>query len=89
MGATGGQPPEAVASRAASPAGRSIDATRTAYQIRDDQINYVNYPGQLTGDPQEIVADVVLPKDVRKTKAELLPGGEADSFAVGTSGAGM
>ncbi|HOZ60120.1 MAG TPA: UPF0182 family protein, partial [Nakamurella multipartita] len=36
---------------------RNIDATRTAYQIRDDQINYVNYPGQLTGDPQEIVAD--------------------------------
>ncbi|ACV77994.1 UPF0182 family membrane protein [Nakamurella multipartita] len=36
---------------------RNIEATRTAYQIRDDQINYVNYPGQLTGDPQEIVAD--------------------------------
>jgi hypothetical protein len=36
---------------------RNIDATRTAYQIRDDQINYVNYPGQLTGDPQEIIAD--------------------------------
>ena len=24
---------------------RGIDATRTAYQIRDDQINYVDYPG--------------------------------------------
>ena len=24
---------------------RNIDATRTAYQIRDDQINYVDYPG--------------------------------------------
>ena len=34
---------------------RNIDATRTAYQIRDDQINYVDYPGQLTGDPAAIV----------------------------------
>ena len=30
---------------------RSIDATRTAYRIRHDQISYVDYPGQLTGDP--------------------------------------
>src|SRR5450755_1109497 len=36
---------------------RNIDATRTAYQIRDDQINYVDYPGQLTGDPAAIVND--------------------------------
>jgi hypothetical protein len=36
---------------------RNIDATRTAYQIRDDQINYVDYKGTLTGDPQDIVAD--------------------------------
>ncbi len=36
---------------------RNIDATRTAYNIRDDQINYINYEGQLTGDPQEIIAD--------------------------------
>ena len=36
---------------------RSIDATRTAYNIRDDQINYVDYPGQLTGDPATIVSD--------------------------------
>ncbi len=36
---------------------RNIEATRTAYQIRDDQINYVDYPGQLTGDPAAIVSD--------------------------------
>ena len=36
---------------------RSIDATRTAYQIRDDQISYVDYPGQLTGDPAAVVND--------------------------------
>jgi uncharacterized membrane protein (UPF0182 family) len=36
---------------------RSIDATRTAYQIRDDQINYVDYPGRLTGDPAAIIND--------------------------------
>jgi len=36
---------------------RNIDATRTAYNIRDDQINYIDYPGQLAGDPQEIIAD--------------------------------
>ena len=28
---------------------RNIDATRTAYQIRDDQINYVDYPGSPRG----------------------------------------
>ncbi|MFO1077311.1 MAG: VCBS repeat-containing protein [Planctomycetota bacterium] len=33
--------------------------------------------------PPEIVADVQLPKDVRKTKAELLPGGASDSFVYG------
>lgn len=36
---------------------RNIEATRTAYNIRDDQINYIDYPGQLSGDPQEIIAD--------------------------------
>ena len=36
---------------------RGIDATRTAYQIRDDQISYVDYPGQLTGDPAAIIND--------------------------------
>ena len=36
---------------------RSIDATRTAYRIRHDQISYVDYPGQLTGDPAAIVND--------------------------------
>jgi len=36
---------------------RSIDATRTAYQIRDDQVTYVDYPGQLTGDPAGIIND--------------------------------
>ena len=30
---------------------RNIDATRTAYKIEDQQINYVDYKGQLTGDP--------------------------------------
>src|SRR6476659_7660161 len=36
---------------------RNIEATRTAYNIQDNQINYVDYPGQLAGDPQEIIAD--------------------------------
>src|SRR6478752_6207702 len=36
---------------------RNIDATRTAYKIRDDQINYVDYAGQLTGDPSAIISD--------------------------------
>ncbi|MGS0688286.1 UPF0182 family membrane protein [Nakamurella sp. GG22] len=36
---------------------RNIDATRTAYQIRDDQINYVDYPGVLAGDPRDIISD--------------------------------
>jgi len=36
---------------------RNIDATRTAYQIRDDQIHYVDYPGQLQGDPRDIISD--------------------------------
>ncbi len=36
---------------------RNIDATRTAYNIRDDQINYVDYAGQLTGDPSAIISD--------------------------------
>jgi len=36
---------------------RNIAATRAAYQIQDDQINYVDYPGQLTGDPAAIVND--------------------------------
>lgn len=36
---------------------RNIDATRTAYKIRDDQITYVDYPGVLAGDPAAIVND--------------------------------
>ena len=36
---------------------RNIDATRTAYQIRDDQINYIDYPGVLAGDPRDIITD--------------------------------
>ncbi len=36
---------------------RNIDATRTAYSIRDDQINYIDYPGVLAGDPREIISD--------------------------------
>ncbi len=36
---------------------RNIEATRTAYQIRDDQINYVDYPGVLAGDPRDIISD--------------------------------
>ena len=30
---------------------RNIEATRTAYGIRDDQINYIEYPGVLAGRP--------------------------------------
>ncbi len=36
---------------------RNIEATRTAYQIRDDQINYVDYPAVLAGDPRDIISD--------------------------------
>ncbi len=36
---------------------RNIEATRTAYQIRDDQINYVDYPGVLAGNPRDIISD--------------------------------
>ncbi len=36
---------------------RNIDATRTAYNIRDDQIKYVDYPGKLAGDPRDIISD--------------------------------
>ena len=36
---------------------RNIDATRAAYNIQDDQINYIDYPGQLAGDPQDIISD--------------------------------
>ncbi len=36
---------------------RNIDATRTAYQIRDDQITYVDYNGELTSSPLTIVND--------------------------------
>ena len=36
---------------------RNIEATRTAYNIRDDQINYVDYPGVLAGDPRDIISD--------------------------------
>src|SRR6478752_1314366 len=36
---------------------RNIEATRTAYKIEDQQINYVDYKGQLTGDPAAIVND--------------------------------
>ena len=36
---------------------RNIDATRTAYGIRDDQIHYVDYPGQLAGNPRDIISD--------------------------------
>ncbi|WP_420122208.1 UPF0182 family protein [Nakamurella sp.] len=36
---------------------KNINATRAAYNIQDNQINYIDYPGQLSGDPQEIIAD--------------------------------
>jgi len=38
---------------------RNIEATRAAYQIQDqpDQVTYVEYDGQLQGDPTEIVND--------------------------------
>src|ERR1700712_853225 len=36
---------------------RNIDATRTAYQITDQQINYQQYAGQLSGDPAAIAND--------------------------------
>ncbi len=36
---------------------RNIEATRTAYQIRDDQINYVDYNAVLAGDPRDIISD--------------------------------
>ncbi|WP_240189080.1 UPF0182 family protein [Nakamurella flavida] len=35
----------------------NIDATRAAYDIQDDQINYVSYDAQLTGDPRAVVSD--------------------------------
>ncbi|TKV61358.1 UPF0182 family protein [Nakamurella flava] len=36
---------------------RNIEATRNAYDIRDDEINYVQYPGVLAGNPRDIVGD--------------------------------
>jgi uncharacterized membrane protein (UPF0182 family) len=36
---------------------RNIEATRTAYNIRDDQIDYIEYPGVLAGDPRDIIND--------------------------------
>ncbi len=37
--------------------GRNIEATRTAYQIRDSEINYVDYNAVLSGDPRDIISD--------------------------------
>ena len=36
---------------------RNIDATRAAYNIQDNQIKYIDYPGQLVGDPRDIISD--------------------------------
>lgn len=44
---------------------RNIDATRTAYDIRDDEINYVPYQGVLAGNPRDIVSDQQTRPNVR------------------------
>ena len=64
---------------------RGIDATRTAYRIRDDQINYVDYPGQLNGDPAAIVNDQATVPNARLLDPNVLSPTSPSSSSCGIS----